>query len=817
VHFEPSQVQFVGSRKELAAGSVPTLFCHCGGGKNPQPVTFTELEHSYAQMKQPVRHCLAELQVSSISPQRQCPTTMKRFNSSDQENAKRPQRRRTSISHSSECAHSRPPLKDTPPSPSPLPSKPSSDEVLKLIEENARLKQKVSSLQERADLASKVISIDQFVALKLGSHRGVKWKTSSLIEGLCLRFTCGATGYEQLRKTYPYPSARTLRRCVQNINFQPGILDVVFECLKDEVPKMRIIDRDCVLVFDEMSIEPRIDVDCSTGCYIGHVTIPLGDSCETACKAMVFMINGLAKRFKQVVGYHFCGARNNTEGVSQVLIDILWRCENLGLNVVGIVCDMGNRGVLKKLGFSFEAKNLVYGVPNPANRLKTLYVLPDFVHVFKSAKEMLVRVKTFKLPDEVVTLYKLPTNVVNMELVDWLEETQGNSLLKYAPRLKTDDIHPCHFKKMKVSTATNVLSPQVGGALMHIGTKYNDPECVTTGWFIKVFRRWFTLVTSRGQGRALSHQNMDAFDDAIELIKLIRDIFARCSFGETWHVNQNHVVMACQSLLEIQGNLLSKEGFKYLCCGNFTQDSIENVFSCMRIQRPKPSPLQFKFRLKQFILGKISVKVANMSYSPDDTPSLISLLSTAKVNKELFSLPETSSMIFPPLEMCPDIRDDEKDVLYRMSGYVLLKMKKRLKCTPFFESLLHQEKVPHPRAGLTVATDIKEKAQVRVGNPLYELFVACERMLVGSLHVVPRMQPCDKVALTKHIASTMQRFPLPTCHRVHDILTGRFLAMRFSQLSRYLTKIATPVASPFGSKSMGMRVLADQFNPARRH
>ena len=148
MHVEPSQMQFVGSRKELAAGSVPTLFCHCGGGQNPQPVAFTQLELSFAQMKQPVRHCLAELHVSSISPQRQCPTTMKRVNTSDQEYAKRTRRRRTSTSRSSECAHSRPPLKDTPPPPSPLPSKPSSDKVLKLIEENARLKQKIS-LQER--------------------------------------------------------------------------------------------------------------------------------------------------------------------------------------------------------------------------------------------------------------------------------------------------------------------------------------------------------------------------------------------------------------------------------------------------------------------------------------------------------------------------------------------------------------------------------------------------------------------------------------------------------------------------------------------
>ena len=121
---------------------------------------------------------------------------------------------------------------------------------------------------------------------------------------------------------------------------------------------MRIRDCDCVIVFDEMSIQPRYDLDRSTGCYIGKVTIPGGCATECACKVIVFKINGLASRYKQVVAYHYCGSRGNQDGiVEEVLLDLLARCEKVGLNVRGIVCDMGNRGILKKLGFRFEKNN----------------------------------------------------------------------------------------------------------------------------------------------------------------------------------------------------------------------------------------------------------------------------------------------------------------------------------------------------------------------------------------------------------------------------------------------------------------------------
>ena len=206
------------------------------------------------------------------------------------------------------------------------------------------------------------------------------------------------------------------------------------------------------------------------------------------------------------MAYHFCGSKNNTNGAAKFLEELL-RSDFVGLNVIGIVCYMGNGGILKQLGFRFESENMVYKVPHPGNPAKTLYFIPDTVHVFKSLKEMLMKSIQICLPDDTVARYNLPSKVVRMDQVKWLDKEQSDSVLKFALKLKDSDLNATHFQKMKVTRSTNVISSQVGGALIHRGEKHDDPSMITTGWFIKQFRRWFSIVTSRHQGTALSYHN----------------------------------------------------------------------------------------------------------------------------------------------------------------------------------------------------------------------------------------------------------------------------------------------------------------------
>ncbi|XP_039304899.1 THAP domain-containing protein 5 [Solenopsis invicta] len=118
-----------------------------------------------------------------------------------------------------------------------------------------------------------------------------------------------SAGYEELLRHMPLPSLRTLRRRLQNVKFNSGILDEMFEFLKLKVACFKNnLDKHCILVMDEMSITPSKIFDPSTNTFMGYATLGNHkDEKNIATHALVFMLAGIASRWKQIVGYYFTG------------------------------------------------------------------------------------------------------------------------------------------------------------------------------------------------------------------------------------------------------------------------------------------------------------------------------------------------------------------------------------------------------------------------------------------------------------------------------------------------------------------------------
>lgn len=64
-------------------------------------------------------------------------------------------------------------------------------------------------------------------------------------------------------------------------------------------------DRYCSLTLDELSIESKYEYDASTGSIMGDVTFP--GSSGAASHGLVFMLSGLALRWKQTIAYFLTG------------------------------------------------------------------------------------------------------------------------------------------------------------------------------------------------------------------------------------------------------------------------------------------------------------------------------------------------------------------------------------------------------------------------------------------------------------------------------------------------------------------------------
>lgn len=100
----------------------------------------------------------------------------------------------------------------------------------------SKVKIQNKQLKQQAPVMNKIMNPDQLTALGRKSTRGMAWSSEIMKKALRLKFSCGSTGYDVLRETgIPLPSARTLRRRLQNVNFSSGILTAVLDLLKLKV------------------------------------------------------------------------------------------------------------------------------------------------------------------------------------------------------------------------------------------------------------------------------------------------------------------------------------------------------------------------------------------------------------------------------------------------------------------------------------------------------------------------------------------------------------------------------------------------------
>lgn len=97
-----------------------------------------------------------------------------------------------------------------------------------------QVKKSQSDLQNFKTKVKKIFSSDQMRVLQRGNgtNRGSKWSAQTVQRSLQVLFACGPSGYKLLlSQGYPLPATRTLRKSLEGIRFDSGLLKEVFELL----------------------------------------------------------------------------------------------------------------------------------------------------------------------------------------------------------------------------------------------------------------------------------------------------------------------------------------------------------------------------------------------------------------------------------------------------------------------------------------------------------------------------------------------------------------------------------------------------------
>ncbi|KAK8786890.1 hypothetical protein V5799_023338 [Amblyomma americanum] len=335
---------------------------------------------------------------------------------------------------------------------------------------------------------------------------------------------------------------------------------------------MRPEEKHCAILVDEMQLTAGLDFDPTVKNPIGLATAPLSNPVPKgeltyATHGLVLMLTGLSSRWKQVVAYHLTGDSNDGSFLRDFLFSVIEKCEAAGCHVDAVISDMG-----------------------PNNK----------------ALCHRVRGQSFFLPAAIVTKYELPTDEVSVKHIRELAVIDAERDLKLASHLKPAHLDPDHFAKMNVASSVAVLNHSVGAATRTlVSLRLLESEALTTAWFVERVFRWFTLMTSRYIGTAMS---LFKHDEAVAFLKEFMEIFAHVCIKsgnakEMFKPVQAGVLITASSALHIQHQLLSVPKFKFVLLCRLSQDALENLF-CIRSRHPVPRPLEFKLMLRLIMLSQ---------------------------------------------------------------------------------------------------------------------------------------------------------------------------------------------------------------------
>ena len=512
------------------------------------------------------------------------------------------------------------------------------------------------------------------------------WDNDTVKKALKIKFSCGNNGYEELiSQNIPLPSQRTLRRRLQQINFQPGILHDVFDFLKIKIENFKDErEKDCCLILDEMAITPGQNYDNTTSNYIGFITVGDEPSSTFATHALVFMVAGVLSRWKQTVAYHFTGDSINGEYLGNFVKQILIKCSNIGLNVICVTSDMGssNQSFWKSYGVIAGRYTLTNNFfQHPDVPQKKIFIIADPVHLFKNIRMALLNNKTIELPENVVAQHNLQHNLVQASHIKELVDYQDKLNFKLAPKLHEQDLTPSHFQTMRVSSATNVISHSVSSGLKFLADELKKPKLLTTAWFLDRVEQWFKLMTSRHPVFALSKCNEDAYNCAIKFLNDFIDLFERIKIGykKTWKPCQKGVLISTKSILDIQEYLLTVQNYSFVLTGRFTQDCLKNLFSLVRAKQLVPNALQFKANLKLLMLSQYMKDITKGSYEMDERQEFsdfLELIKQKKTRPANLNPPPVLTEEQPITEL--NLNNAELNALNCISGYLISSIKKKL-------------------------------------------------------------------------------------------------------------------------------------------
>lgn len=449
-----------------------------------------------------------------------------------------------------------------------------------------------------------------------------KWTDSERMIALSLYYQ-SPKAYRFLGKVMKLPSKSSISRWLQHIRVEPGLNRYMIMLLEARVKNLNEIDRECVLLMDEITLKKGLRYCKMRDIVVGYTDDGVERTAVMATSALVFMVRGLFKHWKQAISFVFTASNLKSSSVKQYVVQIIEALQGIGLRVRAIVSDQG--GTFSKM---FREWGVTTSQPSVNILGGDVMVFPDPPHLLKSMRNMLCHYDVTHA--EGTAKWNHISQFFEQDIV---------KVYRLAPRLKAKHVNLPPFSQMKVKLASQVFSHSVAAGIETYISHGRLPEdalgtvtfCARMNDLFDCFNSSTVKCRLAPYRSALSSSSrhltrlseLSKWLDSITVSDRLKgkDVTNRFRCIQGWK-------QAIEALSQLWQTLCTVNGVKFLFTRRINQDPLENFFCVVRqhgCQRDNPVPLEFMFAFKQVCINSLLVP-SQCSNSEIDVDDLLAIL-----------------------------------------------------------------------------------------------------------------------------------------------------------------------------------------------
>lgn len=254
------------------------------------------------------------------------------------------------------------------------------------------------------------------------------------------------------------------------------------------------------------------------------------------------------------------------------------------------------------------------------------------------------------------------------------------------------------------------------------------------------------------------------------------ELFQETKIGQksTFKPVQSGIVITTSSIIDLTQYLVHERKYQYVLTARFTQDCLENLFSCIRVKQPTPNALQFKQNLKLIAISQYLKSPYSSNYNKDDGEIIGCSLNTHKAK----TVEECTAIVLHPKDNIY-IDNIELNLLYNIAGYIISSIIKCTRvCLECLDSVGSKQYDPNQKySKLVQLRCFRKNTLFFVNNETFTYFYNME-VIIRQYHSHFKNTQCNFLAFYLDKMKDIRCYTIKHCHNLPSKIMKRFIVYR---------------------------------------